>query len=138
ATSTEPTGEKGASMAQVPNVELNTGAKMPQLGFGVFLVPPDEVVEPVRTALEAGYRSIDTAAVYGNEEGVGKAIAESGIQREDLLITTQLWDDAQGYDSALRADGACLNRLGLDSVGLYLFHRPVTAQDRFVEACEAF
>lgn len=70
-------------MAQVPNVELNTGAKMPQLGFGVFLVPPDEVVEPVRTALEAGYRSIDTAAVYGNEEGVGKAIAESGIKRED-------------------------------------------------------
>jgi 2,5-diketo-D-gluconate reductase A len=138
ATSTEPTGEKGASMAQVPNVELNTGAKMPQLGFGVFLVPPDEVVEPVRTALEAGYRSIDTAAVYGNEEGVGKAIAESGIKREDLFITTKLWNDAQGYDSALRAFDESLNRLGLDYVDLYLIHWPVPAQDRYVETWKAF
>ncbi|MCI2421184.1 aldo/keto reductase [Saccharopolyspora sp. K220] len=125
-------------MTQVPNITLNTGAPMPQLGYGVFLVSNDEVVEPVRAALQAGYRSIDTAAAYGNEEGVGKAIAESGIKREELFITTKLWNDEQGYDSTLKAFDESLTRLGLDYVDLYLIHWPVPAKDRYVETWRAF
>lgn len=124
-------------MTQVPNITLNTGASIPQLGYGVFQVPADEVVTPVRTALEAGYRSIDTAKVYGNEEGVGKAIAESGIPREDLFITTKLWNDDQGYDSALKAFDESLNRLGLDYVDLYLIHWPLPGKDLYVDSWKA-
>lgn len=76
---------------------------MPQLGFGVWQVPDDEAERAVTTALEAGYRSIDTAAIYGNEEGTGRAIAASGVARKDLFVTTKLWNSDQGYDSALRA-----------------------------------
>ena len=79
-------------MSDVPTVRLNNGVEMPQLGFGVFLVPADEVVEPVRTALDAGYRLIDTAKLYGNEEGVGRAIRESGVPREDVFVTTKVWN----------------------------------------------
>ncbi|GAA2814624.1 aldo/keto reductase [Saccharopolyspora taberi] len=125
-------------MTQVPNITLNTGAEMPQLGFGVFQVPADEVVEPVLTAIEAGYRSIDTAAVYGNEEGVGKAIAEAPVAREDLFVTTKLWNDRQGYDSTLRAFDESLTKLGLDYVDLYLIHWPSPGQDLFVETWKAF
>ncbi|MFR9730374.1 aldo/keto reductase [Saccharopolyspora sp. MS10] len=125
-------------MTRVPNVTLNTGAQMPQLGFGVFQVPPDQVVEPVLAAIEAGYRSIDTAAVYGNEEGVGKAIAESGVPREDLFVTTKLWNDRQGYDSTFEAFDESLTKLGLDYVDLYLIHWPVAAKDRYVETWKAF
>ncbi|EIE99161.1 aldo/keto reductase [Saccharomonospora glauca] len=124
-------------MTQVPNITLNTGAAMPQLGFGVFQVPPDQVVEPVVEALRAGYRSIDTAAVYGNEEGVGRAIAESGVAREDLFVTTKVWNDRQGYDSTLAAFDESLARLGLDYVDLYLIHWPAPAQDRYVETWKA-
>ncbi|GAA0505754.1 oxidoreductase [Saccharopolyspora subtropica] len=124
-------------MTQVPNITLNTGATMPQLGYGVFQVPAEEVVEPVLAALQAGYRSIDTAAAYGNEEGVGKAIAESGIKREDLFVTTKLWNDDQGYDSTLRAFDESLTKLGLDYVDLYLIHWPVPAKDRYVETWKA-
>jgi diketogulonate reductase-like aldo/keto reductase len=87
----------------VPNVRLNNGVSMPQLGFGVFQVPDDETETAVTTALEVGYRSIDTAAAYGNEAGVGAAIAKSGIPRKDLFITTKLWNSNHGYDSTLRA-----------------------------------
>ncbi|MDI2031127.1 aldo/keto reductase [Saccharopolyspora sp. TS4A08] len=125
-------------MTQVPNVTLNTGASMPQLGYGVFQVPADEVIAPVRAALDAGYRSIDTAKVYGNEEGVGKAIAESGVEREDLFVTTKLWNDDQGYDSTLKAFDASMARLGLDYVDLYLIHWPVPSQDKYVETWKAF
>ncbi|GAA2336295.1 aldo/keto reductase [Saccharopolyspora halophila] len=125
-------------MTQVPNITLNTGASIPQLGYGVFQVPADEVVTPVRAALDAGYRSIDTAKVYGNEEGVGKAIAESGINREDLFVTTKLWNDDQGHDSALKAFDDSLNRLGLDYVDLYLIHWPVPGKDLYVETWKAF
>src|SRR5438270_9593716 len=86
-----------------PTVLLNNKVEMPQLGFGVFLVPPDEVVEPVRTALDAGYRLIDTATLYGNEEGVGRAIRDSDIPRDELFVTTKVWNSDQGYDSTLRA-----------------------------------
>ncbi|RRO13132.1 aldo/keto reductase [Saccharopolyspora rhizosphaerae] len=125
-------------MTQVPNVTLNTGASMPQLGYGVFQVPADEVIAPVRAALDAGYRSIDTAKVYGNEEGVGKAIADSGVNREDLFVTTKLWNDDQGYDSTVKAFDASLARLGLDYVDLYLIHWPVPSKDLYVETWKAF
>lgn len=125
-------------MAQVPNVTLNTGAQMPQLGYGVFKIAADEVIEPVQAALRAGYRSIDTAAAYGNEDGVGKAIAESGLARDDLFVTTKLWNDRQGYDSTLSAFDESLNKLGLDYVDLYLIHWPQPERDLFVQTWKAF
>lgn len=122
---------------QVPTVKLNNGVEMPQLGFGVFQVPPDEVIEPVRTALDAGYRLIDTAAAYGNEEGVGRAIAESGVARDDLFVTTKLWNTDQGYDQALKAFDESMIKLGLDQLDLYLIHWPVPKRDRYVDTWRA-
>lgn len=101
-------------MSKVPPIILNNGVEMPQLGFGVWQVPDDEAEQAVATALESGYRSIDTAAIYGNEEGTGKAIATSGIPREELFVTTKLWNSDQGYDSTLRAFDTSLEKLGLD------------------------
>lgn len=124
-------------MTQVPDITLNTGNTIPQLGFGVFQIPADEVVEPVKAALETGYRSIDTAAAYGNEEGVGKAIAESGLARDDLFVTTKLWNDRHNYDEALRAFDESLAKLGLDHVDLYLIHWPYPGQDLYVDAWKA-
>ncbi|WP_282693569.1 aldo/keto reductase [Streptomyces sp. CC208A] len=111
---------------------------MPQLGFGVWQVPDDEAVKVVTTALEAGYRSIDTAAIYGNERGTGQALAASGIPREELFVTTKLWNSEQGHESALRAFDASLERLGLDYVDLYLIHWPVPAKDAYVDTYRAF
>ena len=125
-------------MTQVPTVRLNNGVEIPQLGFGVFQVPPDEVVEPVRTAIESGYRLIDTAAAYQNEEGVGKAIADSGVARDELFITTKLWNADQGYDEAMRAFDASLGKLGLETVDLYLIHWPLPKRDRYVDTWKAF
>ncbi|TGA95704.1 aldo/keto reductase [Streptomyces sp. MZ04] len=110
---------------------------MPQLGFGVWQVPDDEAEAAVTTALEAGYRSIDTAAIYGNEAGTGKAIATSGIAREELFITTKLWNSDQGYDSALRAFDASLEKLGLDHVDLYLIHWPLPSKNLYVDTYKA-
>jgi 2,5-diketo-D-gluconate reductase A len=121
----------------VPTITLNNGVEIPQLGFGVFQVPPDEVVKPVATALQAGYRLIDTAAVYENETGVGKAIAESGVARDELFITTKLWNSDQGYDSTLRAFDASLEKLGLETVDLYLIHWPTPARDLYVDTWKA-
>jgi 2,5-diketo-D-gluconate reductase A len=121
----------------IPTITLNNGVEIPQLGFGVFQVPPDEVVEPVATALQAGYRLIDTAAVYGNETGVGKAIADSGVPRDELFITTKLWNTDQGYDSTLRAFDASLEKLGLETVDLYLIHWPTPARDLYVDTWKA-
>ena len=126
------------SKTSVPSLRLNTGAEIPQLGFGVFQVPPEETAETVALALDAGYRSIDTAAAYGNEEGVGQAIADSDVARDDLFITTKLWNNDQGRQSALRAFEASLERLGLDYVDLYLIHWPVPSQDLYVETWRAF
>ncbi|MBQ1097489.1 aldo/keto reductase [Streptomyces sp. b94] len=111
---------------------------MPQLGFGVWQVPDDEAETAVAQALEAGYRSIDTAAIYGNEEGTGKAIAASGIAREDLFVTTKLWNKDQGYDSTLRAFDTSLAKLGLEYVDLYLIHWPMPAKERYVDTYKAF
>lgn len=124
--------------SKVPPIILNNGVEMPQLGFGVWQVPDDEAERTVTTALETGYRSIDTAAIYGNEEGTGKAIAAAGVPREDLFVTTKLWNDDQGYESTLRAFDTSLEKLGLEYVDLYLIHWPQPAKDRFVDTYKAF
>ncbi|MGH3545776.1 MAG: aldo/keto reductase [Mycobacteriales bacterium] len=124
-------------MAKVPTITFTNGVTTPQLGFGTFQTPPDTTADAVMHALEVGYRSIDTAAIYGNEEGVGEAIARSGIDREDLFITTKLWNSEQGTDSALAAFDASLAKLGLDYVDLYLIHWPVASKDRYVETWRA-
>ncbi|MER7998302.1 aldo/keto reductase [Streptomyces sp. NPDC095613] len=125
-------------MSQVPALTLNNGVKIPQLGFGVWQVPDDEATPVVATALEAGYRSIDTAAAYGNERGTGRALAASGIAREDLFVTTKLQNSDQGHDSTLRAFDASLDRLGLDYVDLYLIHWPMPSLGRYVDTYKAF
>lgn len=107
-------------------ITLNNGVKMPQLGFGVFKVESgSQTVESVKKALEVGYRAIDTAAVYKNEESVGQAIRESGIPREELFITSKVWNSDQGYESTLKAYDESLQRLGLEYLDLYLIHWPV-------------
>ncbi|OMI36878.1 aldo/keto reductase [Streptomyces sparsogenes] len=123
--------------ASVPTITLNNGVQIPQLGFGVFQVPDVETAAAVTAALEAGYRSIDTAAIYGNESGVGKALADSGIARDDLFITTKLWNSDQGYDATLKAFDAALDKLGLDYVDLYLIHWPTPARDLYRESWKA-
>ena len=124
--------------SKVPPIILNNGVEMPKLGFGVWQVPDDEAERAVTTALEAGYRSIDTAAIYGNEEGTGKAIASSGVAREDIFVTTKLWNSDQGYDSTLRAFDTSLEKLGLDYVDLYLIHWPTPSRDLYVDSYKAF
>lgn len=105
-------------------VTLNNGVKMPMLGYGVYQTKPAETEKAVSTALELGYRLIDTAASYGNEEGVGAAIKESGIPREDLFVTTKLWVQDHGYDNTLKAFDVSMKKLGLDYLDLYLIHKP--------------
>jgi 2,5-diketo-D-gluconate reductase A len=126
-----------AQMA-VPSLSLHDGVEIPQLGFGVFQIPPSETQAVVEHALEVGYRHVDTAAAYRNEEGVGEAIAVSGLAREDVFVTTKLWNSQQGYDSALAAFDASARRLSLDYVDLYLIHWPVPSEGRFVETWRAF
>ncbi|MDQ0407403.1 MULTISPECIES: aldo/keto reductase [unclassified Streptomyces] len=123
--------------SKVPPIILNNGVEMPQLGFGVWQVPDDEAETAVVQALEAGYRSIDTAAIYGNEEGTGRALAASGVAREDLFVTTKLWNSEQGYDTTLRAFDASLAKLGLEYLDLYLIHWPMPAEDRYVDTYKA-
>src|SRR5271165_6015252 len=121
----------------VPTRPLNNGVEIPQLGFGVFQIPPAAVAEAVGTALLAGYRLVDTAAAYGNEEGVGAAIATSGLTRDELFVTTKLWNTDHGADRARAAFEESRRRLGLDVVELYLIHWPVPRRDRFVETWRA-
>jgi 2,5-diketo-D-gluconate reductase A len=124
--------------ALVPEILLNNGVGIPQLGYGVFRVADDATEQAVLAALGCGYRSIDTASLYGNEAGVGRAVAASGLPREELFVTTKLWNDDQGYESTFRAFEASLGRLGLDYVDLYLIHWPKPAMDRYVETWRAF
>ncbi|MEN3583387.1 MULTISPECIES: aldo/keto reductase [unclassified Streptomyces] len=123
--------------SQVPPITLNNGVEMPQLGLGVWQVPDDEAERTISAALEAGYRSVDTASFYENEAGTGKALAASGIPREDLFVTTKLWNSDQGHDAALRAFDRSLTKLGLDYVDLYLIHWPMPARDQYVETYRA-
>jgi 2,5-diketo-D-gluconate reductase A len=124
-------------VTQIPTIELDQGVEIPALGLGVFQVPPADTQAVVEQALRTGYRHVDTAAAYRNEEGVGRAIAASGLPPEEVFVTTKLWNDDQGADSAKRAFEASLERLGLDRVDLYLIHWPVPSQDRFVETWRA-
>lgn len=121
-------------MTPLPTITLNNGVQMPQLGFGVFQVPDDETTAAVASALDAGYRSIDTAAIYGNEAGTGRALAESGIAREELFITSKLWIEDLGYDATLAAFEASLAKLGLDYLDLYLIHWPAPESDNYADS----
>jgi 2,5-diketo-D-gluconate reductase A len=123
---------------QVPTLALAADERIPQLGFGVFLVPPRETERAVAEALSAGYRHIDTAAAYRNEGPVGEALHASGIAREELYVTTKCWNDDQGYEQAKRACRASLERLELSYLDLYLIHWPVPAHDSYVETWQAF
>ncbi len=118
-------------------VTLNNGIKMPQLGYGVWQVPDNEAAEAVTEALKVGYRSIDTAMIYKNEQGVGQALKETNVPREELFITTKVWNSDQGYDSTLLAFEESLERLGLDYVDLYLIHWPTPEFDEYVETYKA-
>jgi 2,5-diketo-D-gluconate reductase A len=111
--------------SEIPQMTLNNGVEMPALGFGVYQIPAEQTEQAVTDALAAGYRSLDTAAAYQNEEAVGRAIAASGIPRSELFVTTKLWIQKPGEDNAKRAFEASLKRLGLDYVDLYLIHQPL-------------
>ncbi|WP_349536486.1 aldo/keto reductase [Rhodococcus rhodochrous] len=121
----------------IPTVTLNNGVEIPQLGFGVFQIPEDETTAAVSAALETGYRHIDTAAAYGNEAGVGRALADSGLSRDELFITTKVWNSDQGYDATLRAFDTSLAALGLDRLDLYLIHWPTPARDLYADTWRA-
>ncbi|GAA1940466.1 aldo/keto reductase [Microbacterium aoyamense] len=123
---------KAEHLSDVPRIALNSGYDIPQLGYGVFKVPPAETEKVVTEALELGYRHIDTAAIYGNEEGVGRAIAASGIPRHELFVTTNVWNDRQTDVAAALEES--LTKLGLEFVDLYLIHWPAPANDQFVNA----
>jgi len=126
------------AMVVVPAVSLNNGVAMPQLGFGVFRVPEDDTVAAVLGAIESGYRSIDTASLYGNEAAVGRAVRSCGGPRGELFVTTKLWNDDQGHRSTLDAFDRSLARLGLDYVDLYLIHWPVPARGAYLDTWRAF
>jgi 2,5-diketo-D-gluconate reductase A len=126
------------SSIDIPDVPLRGGAEIPQLGFGVFQVPPEDTEEVVSRALRAGYRHIDTAAAYRNEAAVGRAVRASGLAREEVFVTTKCFNDDQGYEESRRAFDASLERLELDRVDLYLIHWPVPAHDRYVDTWKTF
>jgi 2,5-diketo-D-gluconate reductase A len=125
-------------MSAVPSLKMNNGLEIPQLGFGVFLVPPEETQQAVSEAIKAGYRLIDTAQGYRNEEGVGEAIAESDVPLDELFITTKLTNSEHGYDNALRAFEGSTKKLGIDVLDLFLIHWPLPMFDQYVETWRAF
>jgi|SRR5690348_15574887 len=125
-------------MTEVPVLTLHDGVEIPQLGFGTWQITGAETQERVEEALTVGYRHLDTAAAYGNEEGVGAAISASGVAREEVFVTTKLWNSEQGYDSTLRAFEQSIERLGTGHVDLYLIHWPQPARDLFLETWRAF
>jgi 2,5-diketo-D-gluconate reductase A len=121
----------------VPSVALSDGARIPQLGLGVYKVADDEARTVVATALELGYRHVDTASFYGNEVGVGQALRASDVPRDEVFVTTKVWNTEQGFDETLRAFDASLDRLGTDHVELYLIHWPAPTQDKYVDTWRA-
>ena len=125
-------------MAGIPTIALNDGRTIPQLGFGVWQIPNNTVGAAIAVALQAGYRSIDTAQGYSNEQGVGAAIRDSGLAREELFITSKLRTRDQGYDATLKSFMGSLDRLGLDYLDLFLIHWPVPAQDKYSDTWKAF
>jgi 2,5-diketo-D-gluconate reductase A len=125
-------------MSTVPVITLDNDVEIPQLGLGVWQIDDAITPDAVKAAFESGYRHVDTAAIYGNERGVGKAIAESGLDRGEIFLTTKLWNSEQGYDSTLKAFDKSLDRLGLDYVDLYLIHWPAPNQDKYVDTWRAF
>jgi len=124
-------------MTAQPTITLNDGRIMPQFGLGVWQTPADEAASVVGAALAAGYRAVDTAAIYRNETGVGEGIKSAGVDRAELFITTKLWNDDQGYDSALRAFDKSLGKLGLETLDLYLIHWPSPHRDKYVDSWKA-
>jgi diketogulonate reductase-like aldo/keto reductase len=123
-------------MNDIPTIKLNTGLDMPAIGFGTWQIEDqDKAAKSVKTAVEVGYRLIDTAKIYGNEHGVGKGIAESGVARKEFFITTKLWNSDQGYESALKAFEQSLKRLDMEYLDLYLIHWPAT--DKRAESWKA-
>jgi diketogulonate reductase-like aldo/keto reductase len=126
------------STDQVPRIPLRGDTEIPQLGFGVFQVPPEDTAGVVTRALQTGYRHVDTAAAYENEEGVGRAVRSSGLARDEVFVTTKCPNSEHGYDEARRALQGSLERLGLDFVDLYLIHWPIPSRDRYVETWRAF
>lgn len=120
-----------------PKITFNDGKTVPQIGLGVWQTPNDEAAPAVRKALEVGYRHIDTAAIYENEEGVGEGIRQSGVARGDIFLTTKLWNDRQSHDAALKAFDESLKRLGTDYVDLFLIHWPSPHRGTYVEAWKA-
>lgn len=121
-----------------PTLALNDGRSIPQLGLGVWRTPADETAQAVKAALGAGYRHIDTAAIYGNEAGVGEGLRASGVPRGDVFITTKLWNAEQGLDTTLRAFDASMKLLGLEQLDLYLIHWPCPARGLYVDTWRAF
>lgn len=124
-------------MTAVPAITFNDGETIPQLGLGVWQAPDDVTDSAVAAALAAGYRHIDTAAIYGNERGVGRGIAQSGVPRAEVFVTTKLWNSDQGFDSALRALDKSLDRLGTEYVDLYLIHWPSPQRNAYVDSWKA-
>lgn len=121
----------------VKNITFNDGNSIPQLGYGVWQIEDNGAADAVGTALEAGYRHIDTASIYGNEVGVGRGIAASSVPREDIFLTTKLWNSDQGFEKAIAALDASLERLGTDYVDLYLIHWAMPQQGTYLESWRA-
>lgn len=121
----------------VPLLKMNDGLSIPQLGFGVFKIPEQDTRDAVKQAIKTGYRHIDTAKAYDNEEGVGLGVADSGIERKNIFIATKVWNSDQGYDSTMRAFEESAKRLHMTAIDLYLIHWPLPARDLFVETWKA-
>ena len=124
-------------MTFAPLVQMNDGRSIPVIGFGVWQVPDDVVIDATVKALEVGYRHIDTACVYENERGVGEALRRSGLDRDEVFITTKVWNTDQGYDNTLRAFDTSVGLLGIDEVDLYLVHWPTPARDLYLDSWRA-
>lgn len=124
-------------MPSQTHLTLNDGRAIPQVGLGVWQTPADTTADTVAVALDAGYRAVDTAAVYRNEKGVGEGVRRSGLARDEVFITTKLWNENQGFDAALTAFDKSLGRLGLDFVDLYLIHWPAPTQDLYLDSWKA-